>query len=107
MSKGTRKYIRQLKSEVRREMGITRPQVDSVEKEKLNIFLQLKLGSQYEKYAHHFPTLWEFCQIRETIRKEGFRKELIDDFQAKHGRELLSELSPALSIILEYVGKNK
>ena len=97
-SRGTRKRIRGLKSQVRHELGLTQAQVDSrIWNETVEI-LRLELPDFEEKVAPHLTVIYEFFELRQLIR-EGESVNVIGDFYHKHGKELIQELAPAFTIV--------
>ena len=96
-SKGARKHIREVKSQVRRELGLT-AQVDSrIWNETVEI-LRLELPDFEQKIAPHLAIIYEFFELRQLIR-EGGSVKVIGDFYHKHGKKLIQELAPAFTIV--------
>src|SRR3990167_10640616 len=97
-SKGARKRIRELKSQIRHEFGLTQAQVDSRLWEKTVEILHLELPDFQEKIAPNLSIVFEFFSLRKQIN-EGEHGKGIDDFYHKHDIELLQELSGAFKIV--------
>lgn len=105
LAKGTRRRVREGKSHLREEIGLTRPSPDSTLWNKTEEILKLKLGEDYSgKYAPHSRILREFFDLRVGIR-QGDPLDEVKKFQVKYAPELLLELKPAFVIIREIIGK--
>lgn len=97
-SKGTRKHIRRLKSQVRRELRLTQAQADSRLWNETVEILQLEIPDFDTKVAPHLAIINEFFDLRRQIR-EGGTVNVIDDFYRKYDKELLKELASAFIIV--------
>ena len=98
LSKGTRKRIRGLKSQVRHELGLTQAHVDSRLWNETVEILRLEIPDFETKITPRLAVIYEFFELRQRIR-EGGSVNVIDDFYHKHGKELIQELAPAFTIV--------
>ena len=103
-SKSTRQHTRELKAQIRREVGITRAQQDSylwVETETV-----LRKMPDYEQYAPHTSILIEYFRIRRD--SFGNREKLVEEltvFRQRHDPEVLVVLKPAFGAISQILAK--
>lgn len=105
LPRGTRKRIREAKSHLRQEIGLTRSSPDSILWNRAEEILKLRLGEEYgQKYAPHTGVLREFFDLRIGIN-QGDSLDEIKKFQEKYDPELLHGLRSAFIIIIEIIGK--
>lgn len=104
LSKGVRKGIREAKSSLRRDIGVTHISPDSILWHKAEEILRIKLEDFGEKYTPHTRILRDFFDLRIGI-KQGDPINNVKEFQEKYDPELLRELAPAFIIIREIIGK--
>lgn len=107
LPKSTRAKIREEEAAIRKEMGITKPSLDSSNWEKAVGILKVKLNGWDEQFAQFTPALKMFFEIRQKIRLTGYKPEMFKEFQSKYGPKVIERLKPALTLITEIVGKQR
>jgi hypothetical protein len=103
LSKSAKKYVRNLKVEIRDNR-------EELEAWEITLeILRLKIQNFDQEISAYTSTLYDFFKVRRQIRNIGWNQDLVRQFQENHkdefeDSEVKKKLVPALTLITETVG---